>query len=123
METVIGGDKALVAVSGRERASGAQVSGYEMHMGETTGDDTARPWLALKGGREEGAMSANGRVMGTYVHGLFAEDQFRHAFLSRLHQGHASTLAYEFQVEATLDKLAEHLERHLDTEALFGAAI
>jgi len=123
VETVIGGDKALVAVSGRENESGAQVSGYEMHMGVTTGDDTERPWLTLKGGREEGAMSANGRVMGTYVHGLFAEDQFRHAFLRRLHQGHASTLAYETQVEATLDKLAEHLERHLDIEALFGAAI
>jgi adenosylcobyric acid synthase len=89
-----------------------------MHMGVTDGADRSRPF-ALVGGAREGAMSADSRVMGTYLHGLFSADAFRRAFL-----GAAASVDvnYEHQVEATLDALAIHLEQHLDIEALLALA-
>ena len=91
-----------------------------MHMGKTTVKDTERPWITLEGGRPEGARSSDGRVMGTYLHGLFTEDSFRHAFLKKCSQKHTKSLAYETQVEATLDELSEHLERHIDIDSLLN---
>ena len=120
VETVIGGDKALIEVMGSDNTSGSLVRGYEMHMGKTTGKDTERPWITLEGGRPEGARSSDGRVMGTYLHGLFTEDNFRHAFLRKCSKKHTKSLAYETQVEATLDELSEHLERHIDIESLLN---
>ena len=63
----------------------------------------------------------SGRVAGTYVHGLFADDIQRRAWLERL-GGHAAGFDYEAGVEATLDALAGHLEKHLDVDALLKAA-
>ena len=92
-----------------------------MHVGVTRGPALERPLLSLDG-RPEGAISDDGRVLGCYLHGLFAADGFRHAFLSRLKLRAVSGLAYEAQVEATLDALAEHLEAHLDLDGLLAAA-
>ena len=119
VETVLGGDKRLVECGGTEIASGLPLRGYEMHLGITTGSGLARPMLDLAG-RPDGAVSADGRVAGCYLHGLFAGDAFRHAFLSRL--GADGSIAYEMQVERALDDIAEHLERHLDLDALLAAA-
>ena len=60
-----------------------QVRGYEMHLGVTTGPGLTRPMLDL-GRRPDGAVSPDGRVAGCYLHGLFASDPFRRAFLARL---------------------------------------
>ena len=49
-------------------------------------------------------MSADGRVQGCYLHGLFAADAFRTAFLARLRPGRTGGLAYEAEVERTLDR-------------------
>jgi adenosylcobyric acid synthase len=119
VETVLGGDKRLAEAAGREIASGMKVRGYEMHLGMTTGPGAARPMLQL-GSRPDGAVSADGRVAGCYLHGLFASDPFRRAFLARL--GAASTTAYEARIESVLDDLAGHLEQHLDLPALLEAA-
>ena len=121
VETELGGDKTLTEADGVEVASGQAVRGYEMHVGTTRGPGLARPMLELAG-KPAGAVSADGRVMGCYLHGLFAADGFRHAFLSRLKARAASGLAYETEIEATLDALAEHLETHLDLDALLAAA-
>ncbi|MBT6096399.1 MAG: cobyric acid synthase [Rhodospirillaceae bacterium] len=121
IETVIGGDKSLVAVTGIATDSGEGVHGYEMHMGVTTGADTTRPWLTLEGARADGACSADGRVLATYVHGLFAADGFRHAFLERLRHRRAGGTAYDAQVDAALDGLAAHLDAHLDIDAMLAA--
>ncbi len=121
IETELDRAKTLTQVDGVEISSGAPVKGYEMHMGETAGPGRARPMLRL-GGRDEGAVSADGRVMGCYLHGIFAADGFRHAFLSRLKAREVSGLAFEAAIEATLDGLAEHLETHLDLDALLAAA-
>jgi len=120
--TVIGGDKSLIAVTGKALPGGEPVTGYEMHMGVTEGPDTDRPWLQLDPDRNDGARSADGRVMASYVHGVFASDDFRRAFLGALRDGRATTTAYDTQVEATLDELAAHLETHLDLNALLAAA-
>ena len=121
LETVLTTDKALIAVEGQDCLSGEAVRGYEIHVGATTGPAQARPLLDLAG-RREGAVSADGRVLGCYLHGLFAADGFRHAFLNRLKERTASGLAYEAQVEQTLDALATHLEDHVDLDGLLAAA-
>ncbi len=122
VETVIAGAKALNQTEGVELETGEPIKGYEMHIGQTRGPGLERPWLRLSDGRDEGAKSADGRVMGTYVHGLFAADDFRHAFLSKLSGGGFDGVAYERQIEETLDRLARHLEANLDLDGLLVAA-
>jgi adenosylcobyric acid synthase len=119
--TELAGDKSLVAVRGRTLADDVAVSGYEMHIGRTTGSGTQRPLIQLEDGRSDGAISANGRIAGTYLHGFFAGDAHRAAWLGRL-GAPASPLAYEELVEQTLDALAAHLEAHLDVEKLLSLA-
>ena len=122
VETVIAGGKALNERSGIEIESGEPVKGYEMHIGDTSGPGLERPWLTLDDGLGEGARSADGLVMGTYLHGIFASDTFRHAFLGRLGLGEYEGIAYEAMIEETLDALAAHLEEHLDLDALLAVA-
>ena len=83
--------------------------------------DCARAVVTLADGRDDGAASADGRVSGCYVHGLFADDQQRSAWLARLGAGQTS-VRYDEMVDATLNELAAHLERHLDCDALLATA-
>jgi adenosylcobyric acid synthase len=114
--------KHLAAVTGTSLADGVPFSGYEMHVGDTTGPDTARPAIRLADGRFDGAVSADGLVTGTYVHGLFADDRQRGAWLARLGAA-PSGLAYEAGIEAVLDRLADHLEAHVACDALLALAL
>jgi adenosylcobyric acid synthase len=120
VETVLGGDKRLAEIAGVDIASGMAVRGYEMHLGAMSGPGLARPMLDL-GGRADGAVSPDGRVAGCYLHGIFASDPFRRAFLARLGAA-AGGLEYEAMIETVLDRLADHLEQHLDLAALLAAA-
>ncbi len=122
VETVLSDDKTLETVSGVDTISGEKVHGYEMHLGLTEGPDRHRPWLRLGDGRGEGALSQDGKIMGTYVHGIFAADGFRHDFLDNIRSGRGHALAYETRIEQTLDALADHLEKHVDLDALLAAA-
>jgi adenosylcobyric acid synthase len=90
-------------------------------MGLTTGADCARPFARLGDGAREGAISADGRVFGTYIHGLFADDRQRAAWLNRLSAG-PSGVAYDNMIEQTLDRLAAHLAAHLDLDRLLSLA-
>lgn len=121
IDTVLQGDKRLERVSGETLADGRSFTGYEMHIGRSGGPDAARPLLRLRDGRTEGAVSADGRVAGTYVHGLFTDDAQRAAWLGRLGLA-AAPRQHEAEVEAALDGLAAHLERHMDVEALLRLA-
>ena len=114
--TELSGDKRLEAVTGRT-ADGTPFAGYEMHVGRTAGPACARPFATLADGRLEGARSPDDRVAGTYVHGLFADDGQRSAWLARL-GAPGSGESYEAGVEAALDAVARHLEAHLDLDAL-----
>jgi adenosylcobyric acid synthase len=120
VETVMTGDKRLTRVSGEYAPSGTAMEGYEIHIGRTAGPDCARPFARIAG-LDEGATSADGRVMGSYLHGMFAGDAFRAAFLAGL-GGQGSGLEYGAEVEAVLDRLAVHLEAHLDLEDLLARA-
>ncbi len=112
--------KRLEQVTATYLPTGDEVRGYEIHIGATTGPDCTRAWLDIDG-RQDGAASPDGRVMGSYMHGLFTADGFRAAYLTGL-GGTAGNTGYDDAVERTLDALADHLERHLDLDALLKLA-
>ena len=115
VETTLRAEKMLGAVAGVEVATGAKVQGYEIHLGESQGSDCARPMLKdLSDGRAgDGAVSPDGQVAGCYLHGLFASDEFRRAWLEKAGAG-ASDFIFEDHIETVLEQLADHLETHLD---------
>ncbi len=118
--TTLTATKRLEAVTGATLADDAPLAGYEMHLGETAGPDAAsRPFARLAGGRPDGAVSADGLVTGTYVHGLFADDRQRARWLALL-GAEPSDLAYEPLVDDILDRFADHLETHLDCDRLLA---
>jgi adenosylcobyric acid synthase len=118
IETTLTADKRLERVHG-ETSDGAPVSGYEMHMGVTEGPDCARPFARLADGSSDGAVSADGRIIGTYIHGLFADDRQRSAWLRRFAAGQAA-ISYDRLVDETLDRLAAHLAAHIDIDRLLS---
>ena len=113
--TTLSAEKRLEPACGTT-SDGAPLCGYGMHMGVTEGPDCARPFARLGGGSSDGAVSADGLVIGTYVHGLFADDRQRAAWLARF-KG-TTSVAYDALVERTLDALAAHLAAHLDLDRL-----
>lgn len=117
VETTMTGDKRLIPVSGVSLPDETPFSGYEMHVGATVGPDRSRPFAKLSGGEEEGAISLDGNVIGSYCHGLFADDRQRARLLAWI-GATPSALAYETGIERVLDGLADHLAAHLDTEGL-----
>jgi adenosylcobyric acid synthase len=121
VETIITGEKTLEEVEGFTVRDGVKVRGYEMHMGRTTGPGTTSPLIRFSNGTADGAISSDGRVAGTYLHGFFNDDAQRAAWIERL-GGSASELGHDAQVEAALDSLAEHLEAHIEIDALLKLA-
>ncbi len=120
VETTLSDEKRLEPVRGTT-GDDASFFGYEMHMGVTEGPDRARPFAHLADGSPEGAVAADGRVMGTYIHGLFADDRQRAAWLGRFGAG-ATNIVYDALVDETLDALAAHLAAHLDLDRLLKLA-
>jgi adenosylcobyric acid synthase len=118
VETVLTAEKRLEPVYGITN-DGMPFSGYEMHMGLTEGPDRARAFARLSDGSSEGAVSPDGRVMGTYIHGLFTEDRQRSAWLERFAAGQAA-VSYDALVDKTLDELAKHLAAHVDIDRLLS---
>jgi adenosylcobyric acid synthase len=121
VETVLTGDKRLVEATGVSVDGAVPFRGYEMHVGRTEGPDTARPTLRFADGRLDGAASVDGRVVGTYLHGLFADDRQRAAWIERL-GGTAAARDHDAEIDATLDALAAHLERHVAVDRLLSFA-
>ena len=120
VQTVMRSGKRLALSDATYTATGDAVTGYEIHLGQTEGPDRARAWLNVAG-RPEGAASVDGKVRGCYLHGLFATDGFRAAFLTGI-GAQASAMDYDATLETTLDALAEHLERHLDLDGVLALA-
>ena len=105
----------VLTSAGPWAAQGAAVEGYEIHMGRTEGiGGTRLPPLLRLGSADEGAVSADGRVAGCYLHGLFHNIAFRHALLSAL--GWDARGAATFDREREFDRLAQHVRSHLDIE-------
>ncbi|TNE37402.1 MAG: cobyric acid synthase, partial [Alphaproteobacteria bacterium] len=121
LTTVLTDDKKLVEETGTEHLTGAPVRGYHMHVGRTEGPALKKPFLDLPSG-PDGAISKGGRVMGGYLHGLFASDEFRNNFINRFKLRKERLENFEGLVEETLDKLADHMEKHLDLDAMLEVA-
>ncbi|WP_414461868.1 cobyric acid synthase [Hyphomicrobium sp. DY-1] len=121
IETEFGTEKTLERVSGTLTGSIAPFEGYEMHVGKTTGPDTARPMVTFPDGHRDGATSPDGRVSGCYIHGLFTSDAARRTFLASLGM-ETSALSYDTEIDAILDRFAEHLAQHIAIEELLSLA-
>lgn len=120
VDTVLTGDKVLRPTAGR-LASGASFAGYEIHVGRTEGADLQRPLLIREDGAGEGAISADGRIAGAYVHGLFDQASARTALLAQL--GAASDgLDQHARVDVALDEIAAVLQQSFDIPRLAAIA-
>ncbi|MER9679393.1 cobyric acid synthase [Mesorhizobium sp. M0184] len=120
VETVMEPGKTVRNVSARSVPFDLPLEGYEIHLGRTTGPDTLRP-SAVINGIDDGAISADGKVVGTYMHGLFSADAFRAKFLESLGVK-GGGIDYRAEVERALDEIAAELETHLDCDTIFGLA-
>ena len=118
--TVMTGEKTLTRVSAQHVATRQPIDAFEIHIGRTDGPDRARPFAMLDGA-PEGAISRDGRVYGSYLHGLFASDEFRSSFLRQLDIP-VTDQQYRGRVESVLDALADHIEAHLDVDGLLALA-
>jgi adenosylcobyric acid synthase len=120
VETTLLPDKTTTQTQAIHTLSSELITAYEIHLGSTTGPACGRPFAQIASG-PEGAISADGRVTGTYLHGCFSADGFRHAYLTSLGAS-VSQFSYEQVIEDTLDALAQHLETHLDLDAILALA-
>ena len=125
VSTSLAEQKALRQVSGTASAvlEGASFTGYEMHMGETTA--APAPFSLLRGAdgtsHADGAISPDGRLIGSYCHGFLASTPLRRALLARI--GITSTGAdHAASVDEALDAIATALEQHLDIDGLIALA-
>ena len=120
--TTLLADKVTRPAAGVEVETGVPVTGYEIHVGRTDGPGRERPWLHVEG-QDAGATSADGRIVGSYVHGLFASDEFRVSYLAQLRSGRKATgLHYSERVDQALDAWAAQLETELDIEQMLSIA-
>lgn len=116
VDTVMHADKTVCEVRGTRIAGGSAFAGYEIHCGVTTGD--IAPLLRMADGRAEGAVSADGRIAGCYVHGLFNLAEQRSAWIG----GPSTGLDQDAAVDAALDQLADDLECHVSADRLLEIA-
>ena len=125
VETILTSKKTLTSVTGKDTIFNTDISGYEIHIGKTTGADCNRPIISLVKDGEvkfDGASTHDGRIMGSYIHGIFASNSFRSAFLTNLGLKKEKSIDFNWEVENTLDKLADHLEKHINVNSLFELA-
>ena len=116
VDTVLGAEKTLRNVRGISVADGAPFTGYEIHVGRTSGD--AAPLLQMADGCFEGAVSADGRIAGCYIHGLFAHAEQRRHWLGSASNG----INHDVAVDAALDELAVELEKVVAVDRMIAIA-
>jgi adenosylcobyric acid synthase len=126
VHTILAPHKILRELTAHDGRSGTAIRGYEIHLGRTTGAACETPWLLLDGQRE-GAVSADGRIEGCYIHGLFASDAFRRAWLDRVRAARGlgagnGSVAYDATVDAVLDRLADHVAASVDLDRILEIA-
>ncbi|WP_408903739.1 cobyric acid synthase [Neokomagataea anthophila] len=121
VQTELSAQKVLCAVHGVLAESDVPIRGYEMHMGVTDGPDCARPFARLET-HDDGAMDMTGRIWGTYLHGLFEQGALCRALLGRIGVYNLQVMDHSERVEKALDAWADHIERHVDVDALLRLA-
>ncbi len=121
LQTVLAPEKLLQRTSARHLASGLEVSGYEIHHGRTVGADIL-PWMKKEDGEPAGAVDAEGRVWGTYLHGVFDADGFRRWFVDRLRTRRGLSplgSGAVYDLEPAFDRLAEVVRRSIDMDRIY----
>lgn len=118
LETTLEPRKQLRRVSGSLVLEDATVRGYEIHCGISDGPDLLRPSSRLEDGRADGAISVDGQVLGSYLHGLFDAPEAQAALLRWAGVRDAATVDMAAEREASLDRLADTIDAHMDTAAL-----
>ena len=104
-----------------------RISGYEIHVGQTDYLPQAEPFATLNSGELDGCISVDGRILGTYVHGIFDEDEFRHQFVIAARSFYQLALPsvlnpWNLQRKESLDRLAHHVSESLDMDRIFAWA-
>ncbi len=117
METTLHAKKQLRNASGRLTLDDAPVRGYEIHAGISKGAALARPAAYLEHG-PDGAISPDDNIFGTYLHGLFDEPTACAALLAWAGLRNAGACDLAALREATLERLADMVDQHLDTARL-----
>ncbi len=123
IQTYLKKDKILAQVKAKERTSGKSVSGYEIHHGQTK--SALGPWFEVSQGKKsyfDGAISSDRRIFGTYIHGIFDNDEFRNNFLNRARKNKgAPELAVRkgLNLEQEYDKLATVVRNNLDMRSIY----
>ncbi|MEM9335065.1 MAG: cobyric acid synthase, partial [Pseudomonadota bacterium] len=120
IHTAMTAEKTVRPVSGHCANTGARAEGYEIHVGRTQGGDCQRPLMKVDD-RDEGAASPDGRIRGTYIHGLLNHDAYRDAFLRELGAA-PSAIAYSDTVSRSLDEIADAVAASVDIDAMFATA-
>ena len=118
MSTVLESEKQLRNVRGRLTLEDAEVSGYEIHAGVTTGLALEQAAVRLDDGRCDGAQSTDGQILGTYLHGLFESPAACSALLRWAGSQDVQDVDYHALRERDIERLADLVENHLDTELL-----
>jgi adenosylcobyric acid synthase len=120
LETTLAPEKQLLNIQATLTLEEAEVMGYEIHAGVTSGPGLARPFLHKSDGQPDGAFSADGQVAGTYLHGVFESPKGSAAILKWAGLKDAHPLDYHHIREKAIDRLADIIERHLDTALLLS---
>ena len=118
METVLEPEKQLRRTHGRLAWTDAAVNGYEIHCGVSDGDALTQPSSLLDDGRRDGALSTDGQILGSYLHGLFDHPQALTALLAWAGLRDAATVDVHALREESIERLADAVENHLDHAAL-----
>jgi adenosylcobyric acid synthase len=119
LNTVLEVEKQLHRVSGKLAFGQASIDGYEIHAGVTSGEALKNPVMLLDS-RPEGAISTDGKVLGTYLHGLFDNSEACEALLEWAGLKQVRRVDYRARTEQEINRLADVIEAHLDVEAIFG---
>lgn len=115
-------DKTVRPVRAVCARTGDAIEGYEIHSGRAAGPALSRPFARIGGAGPEGAVSPDGRIEGVHLHGLFAADGFRAAWLARAGARSENSFNFDASIENALDDVAAGLEAAMDLDALFDAA-
>ncbi|MDH5181737.1 MAG: cobyric acid synthase CobQ, partial [Gammaproteobacteria bacterium] len=119
MDTVMHAEKQLTRVTGKLALNDAAVEGYEIHMGISSGPALQQPAVRLDE-KTDGAISPDNLIMGTYLHGLFDNQQACDTLLAWAGLKDVKTPDYRAMREQELDRLASIMEQHLDLESLLN---
>ena len=111
-------EKKTIKVSACHLESGFIFDGFEIHLGETIGPDCKKPFSKIEG-RYEGAISKDGLVMGSYVHGMFKNNQFRSFFLKKIF-GIESNYNYDKNLDLALDEFSDLISKNIQVQKLLN---